>query len=46
MILLNRIGHVLTADITKDFKLRKSLTMMQNELTFIDQLKSAVVFML
>ncbi len=28
MTLLNKIGHVLTADIMKDFKLKKSLAMM------------------
>ena len=39
MTLLNKIGHVLTVDITKDFKLKKKLNHDGNELTFIDQFK-------
>lgn len=40
MALLNKIGHVLTADLTKDFKFsKKSKTVQGDELTFIDQLK-------
>ena len=39
MTLLNKIGHVLTADITKDFKLKKKPSHDAHELTFIDQLK-------
>ena len=39
MTLLNKIGHMLTADITKDFKLKKKLNHDGNELTFIDQFK-------
>lgn len=37
--LLNKIAHVLAADITKDFKLKKKPNHDGNELTFIDQLK-------
>ena len=39
MTLLNKIGHVLTADIMKDFKLKKKPSHDGNELTFIDQFK-------
>lgn len=39
MTLLNKIGHVLTADIMKDFKLKKKPSHDAHELTFIDQLK-------
>ena len=39
MSLLSKINHVLTADITKDFKLKKKLNHDGNELTFIDQFK-------
>ena len=39
MSLLNKINHMLTADITKDFKLKKKSNHDANELTFIDQLK-------
>jgi len=37
--LLQRIGHVLTADITKEFKFKKRAVEDVNELTFVDQLK-------
>jgi len=44
MALLNKIGQVLTSDITKDFKFsRKNKLNGDLELTFVDQLKSAVV---
>ncbi|WP_347454161.1 nitroreductase family protein [Acinetobacter thermotolerans] len=40
MALLEKIGHVLTTDLTKDFKFsKKSKTEADDELTFIDQLK-------
>ena len=39
MSILNKINHMLTADITKDFKLKKKSNHDANELTFIDQLK-------
>lgn len=35
MSLLNKINHMLTADITKDFKLKKKSNYDANELTFI-----------
>lgn len=37
--LLDKIGHVLTADITKDFKLKKKTTEQEVEASFVDQLK-------
>lgn len=37
--LLNKIGNVLTADLTKDFKLKKKNQNSPAEITFIDQLK-------
>ena len=37
--LLDKIGHVLTADITKDFKLKKKNTDQEIEASFVDQLK-------
>ena len=39
MALLDKIGHVLTSDITKDFKLKKKNVSVIEESTFIDQLK-------
>ena len=39
MALLEKIGHVLTADITKDFKLKKKVAEEIHELTFVDHLK-------
>lgn len=39
MALLDKIGHVLTSDITKDFKLKKKNNESEDTLTFIDQLK-------
>ncbi|EKE23178.1 MAG: Nitroreductase [uncultured bacterium] len=40
MALLNKIGQVLTSDITKDFKFsRKNKLNGDLELTFVDQLK-------
>lgn len=39
MELLNKIGHVLTADLTKDFKFKKKQTERLAEITFVDQLK-------
>jgi len=37
--LLEKIGHVLTADITKELKFKKRAAEEVNELTFVDQLK-------
>jgi len=37
--LLNKIGHVLTADLTKDFKFKKKQADAPFEITFVDQLK-------
>ena len=37
--LLEKIGHVLTADITKDFKLKKRVAEEIHQLTFVDHLK-------
>ncbi len=39
MALLEKIGHVLTADITKELKFKKRAAEEVNKLTFIDQLK-------
>lgn len=39
MALLDKIGHVLTSDITKDFRFKKKNTSFDENLTFIDQLK-------
>ncbi|RKG45735.1 MULTISPECIES: nitroreductase family protein [Acinetobacter] len=39
MALLSKISHVLTADITKDFKLKKKDVEVSEEQTFVDQLK-------
>ena len=39
MALLSKISHVLTADITKDFKLKKKDIEVSEEQTFVDQLK-------
>lgn len=39
MALLDKISHVLTADITKDFKLKKKTIEVQGETTFLDHLK-------
>lgn len=39
MALLDKIGHVLTSDITKDFRLKKKNVEVQDTTTFIDQLK-------
>ena len=39
MALLEKIVHVLTADITKDFKLKKRAAEEIHELTFVDHLK-------
>ena len=39
MALLNKIGHVLTADLTKDFKFKKKQADAPFEITFVDQLK-------
>lgn len=39
MALLNKIGHVLTADLTKDFKFKKKSVETSFEVTFVDQLK-------
>ncbi len=39
MALLDKIGHVLTSDITKDFKLKKKNINVKEDTTFIDQLK-------
>ena len=38
MALLEKIGHVLTADITKELKFKKRAAEEVNELTFVDQL--------
>lgn len=39
MALLEKIGHILKSDITKEFKLKKKLTDEVYELTFVDHLK-------
>ena len=39
MALLDKIGHVLTADITKDFKLKKKNDKSEIEVSFVNQLK-------
>lgn len=39
MALLDKIGHVLTSDITKDFRFKKKNISFDENLTFIDQLK-------
>ncbi|MFC6052059.1 hypothetical protein A6M14_05520 [Acinetobacter sp. Ac_877] len=39
MALLDKIGHVLTSDITKDFRFKKRNISFDENLTFIDQLK-------
>lgn len=39
MALLEKIGHVFTADITKELKFKKRAAVEVNELTFVDQLK-------
>ena len=39
MALLEKIGHVLTTDITKELKFKKRAVEEVNELTFVDQLK-------
>lgn len=39
MALLDKIGHVLTADITKDFKLKKKNVEMDTSVSFVEQLK-------
>ncbi|WP_228146879.1 hypothetical protein [Acinetobacter sp. ANC 4470] len=39
MALLEEIGHVLTSNITKDFKLKKRAAEEIHELTFVDHLK-------
>lgn len=39
MALLSKLSHVLTADITKDFKLKKKDVEVSVEQTFVDQLK-------
>ena len=39
MALLDKIGHVLTADITKDFKLKKKNIEMDTPVSFVEHLK-------
>lgn len=43
MALLNKIGQVLTTDLTKDFKFpKKSKVVKHLEFTFVEKLKSVV----
>lgn len=45
MSLLNKINHMLTADITKDFKLKKKSNYDASELTFITKKRRSIVIL-